>query len=61
MDTINIYKYLENNHTLINDLVNLDINLLNEDPAIDSLLYDKQNTQIIHDHNTANAEVPPAH
>lgn len=61
MDTINVYEYLENDHTLINDLVNLDFDSSNEDPVIDPLLYDEQNKQIIHDHNTANAEVPPTH
>lgn len=57
METINVYEYLENDHTLINDLIDLNIDSSN-DSIFESDLYDEQNEQILHDHNTANADVP---
>jgi len=53
METINVYDYLENDHTLINDLIDLN---LDSSTALDSIfetsLYDEQNEQI------TNAAIP---
>lgn len=60
METINVYDYLENDHTLINDLIDLSLDSSTVPDSIsESSLYDEQNEQILHDRNTARHDVTP--
>lgn len=52
-ESINVYEYLDSDHTLINDLVNFDHRSLHEDSISDSDLFDEQNGQFLHDCYTA--------
>ena len=50
METINVYDYLENDHTLINDLIDLSLDSSTVPDSIsESSLYDEQNEQILHE------------
>lgn len=60
METINVYDYLENDHTLINDLIDFNLDSSSVlDSISESSLYDEQNEQILHDRNTARHDVAP--
>lgn len=60
MDAINFYEYLENDHTLVNDLIDLNLDSSSvQDSIFESSLYDEQNEQILHDRNTARSDVTP--
>ena len=60
MKAINVYDYLENDHTLINDLIDLNLDSSTApDSIFETSLYGEQNEQILHDRNTAGHDVTP--